>query len=81
MDWDLGKAAECRLEAAEFQQQARKAWLPSNRRFYLEIAENFLRLAESYERHRNLKQNMDRPKELRVEHHEGAITRPKEDAA
>jgi len=82
MVWDLQKAAaECRLEAAEFRRQAKKAWLPSSRCFYLEIAENFLRLAEGYERHRDLKQNMDTLKELRAEHDEGAITRFKEDAA
>jgi len=68
MTWDLKKAAaECRLEAAEFQRQARKAWLPSNRRFYAETADNFLRLAEGYERHLNLKQNMDSLRELRAE--------------
>ena len=61
MAWDLqNAAAECRLEAAEFQRRARKAWLPSTRRFYLESADNFLRLAEGYERHLNLKHNMDR---------------------
>ena len=66
MDWDLTNAeAECRLEAAEFQRRARKAWFPSNRRLYLETAERFLRLAEGYERHRNLKQN--RLRELRAQ--------------
>ena len=68
MAWDLQKAAaECRTEAEEFQRRARKAWLPSSRRFYLETADSFLRLAEGYERHLNLKQSMDRLKELRAE--------------
>ena len=66
MAWDLQKAAaECRLEATDFQRRATKAWLPSSRRFYEETAGNFLRLAEGYERHLNLKQNMDRLRELR----------------
>jgi len=33
----------------------------------LETADSFLRLAEGYERHLNLKQSMDRLKELRAE--------------
>jgi len=67
MAWELQKAAaECRIEAAALQRQAGKAWLPSTRRFYLETADSFLRLAEGYERHRNLKHNMDRLEELRA---------------
>jgi hypothetical protein len=82
MTCDLQKAAaECRLEAAECQRHAKKAWLPSNRRYYLEIADNFLRLAEGYERDRDLKQNIDRLKELRAEHDEGATAERKDKAA
>jgi len=56
---DLQKAAtECRLEAAELQRRARR--LRSNRRLYLETADDFLRLAEAYERHLDLKQSVDR---------------------
>jgi len=63
---DLQKAAtECRLEAAELQRRARRTWLRSNRRSYLEIADDFLRLAEGYERHLDLKQSVDRLRQLR----------------
>jgi hypothetical protein len=66
--WDLQKAgAECRLEAAELQRKARRAWLPSNKRFYLEMADNFLRLAEGYEMQLIVKQNNDRLNEIRTE--------------
>ena len=50
MDDLVEAAAECRREATELQLQARKAWLPSNRRCCQETADNFLRLAEAYER-------------------------------
>ena len=63
MDDLVKAAAEYRREAAELQLQAGKAWLPSNRRFYKEAADNFLRLAEGYERQLNLKQDLDRLKE------------------
>jgi len=66
MAWDLGRAAEeCRREAAELQRQARKAWLASSRRFYLETADNFLRLAEGYETQLILQHNKDKLKQLR----------------
>jgi len=64
---DLQKAAtECRLEAAELQRRARRTWLRSNRRFYLESADDFLRLAEGYERHLDLKQSVARLRLLRA---------------
>jgi len=64
---DLQKAAtECRLEAAELQRRARRTWLRSNRRFYLETADDFLRLAEGYERHLDLKESVDRLRQLRL---------------
>ena len=64
---DLQKAAtECRLEAAELQRRARRTWLRSNRRFYLETADDFLRLAEGYERHLDLKRSVDRLRQLRA---------------
>jgi len=64
---DLQKAAtECRVEAAELQRRARRTWLRSNRRSYLEIADDFLRLAEGYERHLDLKQSVDRLRQLRL---------------
>jgi len=48
---DLQKAAaDCRLEAAELQQRA----------------SDFLRLAEGYERHLDLKQGVDRLRQLRA---------------
>jgi len=63
---DLQKAAtECRLEAAELQRRARGTSLRSNRRFYLETADDFLRLAEGYEMHLDLKQSVDRLRQLR----------------
>jgi hypothetical protein len=56
MVWDLQRAAaECRRHAAEFKQEAQKAWLPSTRRYYLEMAESWLALAQNYEFHLNLK--------------------------
>ena len=62
---DLQKAAtECRLEAAKLQRRARR--LRSNRRSYLETADDFLRLAEAYERHLDLKQSVDRLRQLRA---------------
>jgi hypothetical protein len=64
---DLQKAAtKCRHEATELQRRARRTWLRSNRRFYLETAENFLRLAEGYERHLDLKQSVDTLRQLRA---------------
>ena len=64
---DLQKAAtKYRLEAAELQRRASRTWLQSNRRFYLETADDFLRLAEGYERHLDLKQNVDRLRQLRA---------------
>jgi len=64
---DLQKAAaECRLEAAELQRRARRTSLRSNRRFYLETAEDFLRLAEGYEMHLDLTQSVDRLRQLRA---------------
>ena len=64
---DLQKAAtECRLEAAEFQRRARRTWLRSSRRFYLETANDFLRLAEGYERHLDLKLSVERLRQLRA---------------
>jgi hypothetical protein len=64
---DLQKAAtECRLEAAELQRRARRTWLRSKRRFYLETADDFLRLAEGYERHLDLKQSVHRLRQLRA---------------
>jgi hypothetical protein len=64
---DIQKAAtECRLEAAELQRRASRARLPSNRRSYLETADDFLRLAEGYERHLDLKQSVDRIRQLRA---------------
>jgi len=75
MDWDLGKqAAECRLQAAEFHRLAKKAWLPSNRRFYSEMADKYLRLAEGYERDLNVKQKVDRLKAFRAEQDERVQT-------
>jgi len=69
--WDLQKAAaQCRREAAELQRQAKKAWLPSNRRFYLEMADNFLRLAEGYETRLIAKLNNDRFKKVRAKQDE-----------
>ena len=63
--WDLQKAAaECRREATELQRQARKAWLRSTRRFYLEMADNFIRLAEGYETRLMLEHNGDRLKKI-----------------
>ena len=48
---DLQKAAtKCRLEAAELQRRA----------------DDFLRLAEGYERHLSLKQSVDRLRQLRA---------------
>ena len=56
MVWDLQRAAaECRRHAAEFKQEAQSAWFPSTRRYYLEMAENWLALAQNYEFHLNLK--------------------------
>jgi hypothetical protein len=73
MAWDLERATEeCRREAAELQRQARKAWLPSSRRFYLEIADNFLRLAEGYETQLILEHNKDRLKQLQSQQDEAA---------
>ena len=64
---DLQKAAtECRVEAAELQRRARRTWLQSNRRSYLEIADDCLRLAEGYERHLDLKESVDRLRQLRL---------------
>ena len=64
---DLQKAAtECRLEAAEFQRRARRTSFRSNRRFYLETADDFLRLAEGYEMHLDLTQSVDRLRQLRA---------------
>jgi len=45
------------------------------------MADNFLRLAEGYERHLNLKHNMDRLKALRAEHDQRALTWPEDNAA
>ena len=68
MTWDLQKAAaKCRLEAAELQRKAKRAWLVSNRRFYLEMADNFLRLAEGYETQLIVKQNKERLRKLQAE--------------
>jgi hypothetical protein len=64
---DIQKAAtECRLEAAELQRRASTTRLPSDRRSYLESADDFLRLAEGYERHLDLKQSVDRIRQLRA---------------
>jgi hypothetical protein len=64
---DIQKAAtECRLEAAELKRRASRTQLPSNRRFYLETADDFLRLAEGYEMHLDLKQSVDRIRQLRA---------------
>ena len=59
MVWNLQKAAaECRCLAAEFKRKAQKTWLPSTRRYYLEMAENWLALAQNYEFHLNLRRNI-----------------------
>jgi hypothetical protein len=47
---DLVKAiAVCRRRAAEFKQEAKKAWLPSRRRYFFEMADCWLVLARDYQ--------------------------------
>jgi len=64
---DLQKAAtECRLEAAELERRASRTPLRSHRRHYLETADDFLRLAEGCELQLDLKQSVDRLRQLRA---------------
>lgn len=47
---DLAKAiSDCRKQAAEFRRQAKKAWLPSRRRYYSEMADCWLVMARDYQ--------------------------------
>jgi hypothetical protein len=80
--WDLQRAAaECRRHAAEFKREAQKAWLPSRRRYHLEMAESWLALAENYEFHLNLRRNIGELDELRAAHDKRAATPPPKDNA
>jgi len=80
--WNLQKAAaECRCLAAEFKRKAQKTWLPSTRRYYLEMAENWLALAQNYEFHLSLRRNIGELDESRVADAKRATTPPKDNAA
>jgi response regulator RpfG family c-di-GMP phosphodiesterase len=54
------KAAECRRRAAEFKQMAENAWLPSNRNFLLEMAQQWLILARSYAVNEHMERTAER---------------------
>lgn len=57
---ELTKAiAECYRLTTEHQQYARKAWLPSSRRYHLEMAERCAALAQSYQLRLILKRALD----------------------
>jgi hypothetical protein len=56
---DLVKAIrDCRKRAAEFKQEARKAWLPSRRRYFFEMADCWLVLARDYQIRLNLQRSL-----------------------
>ena len=78
MVWDLQKAAsECRRHAAEFKQEAQKAWLPSTRRYNLAMAESWLAMAKNYEFHLNLRRNIRELDESQVTHDKARFNRTK----
>jgi hypothetical protein len=56
---DLVKAiADCRRHAAEFKQEAKKAGLPSRRRYFSEMADCWLVMARDYQLRLSLQRSL-----------------------